>query len=229
MTTRRTLAVCAVAALIATGQASGQGGRRQPPAAMCKVDSAQGWALKQREWLDDSRHTWTNDTLRTGLLRAAGLSQVNRAPLQVGWEVQESATPSLSAEEGSAITQLRSLAATRGATWPTKSVAGALATRAVWLLAHKDTALARAALKRMMEAGPEESNAADVAVLEDRLRLQSGRKQIYGTQFIAGADGALMPAPMEDSTHVDLRREDAGLPAFRVSACLARASVMVRK
>ena len=159
------------------------------------------------------------------MLRAAGLSQLNRAPLQLGWEVQESATPSLAAAEGSAITQLRS----RGATWPTKSVAGALATRAVWLLAHRDTALARAALKRMMEAGPEESNAADVAVLEDRLRLQSGRKQIYGTQFIAGADGALMPAPMEDSTHVDLRREDAGLPAFRVSACLARASVMVRK
>jgi hypothetical protein len=81
----------------------------------------------------------------------------------------------------------------------------------------------------MMEAGPEESNAADVATLEDRLRLQSGRKQIYGTQFRVGADGRLVLAPMEDSAHVDLRREDAGLPAFATSACLARKVAGARK
>jgi hypothetical protein len=52
------------------------------------------------------------------------------------------------------------------------------------------------------------------------LRLQSGRKQIYGTQFRIDG-GRLVLAPMEDSAHVDLRREDAGLPAFKTSACLA--------
>jgi hypothetical protein len=147
----------------------------------------------------------------------------------MGWEIQDTVAPFLMTGESAAVTQLRTLASARGSEWPTKSVVGAKGVRAVWLLAHIDTALTRSALKRMMEAGPEESNAADVATLEDRLRLQSGRKQIYGTQFRVGADGKLMLAPMEDSTHVDLRREDAGLPAFTTSACLAQKAVSVRK
>jgi hypothetical protein len=190
-------------------------------AKLCKVDSGAAWFVKQREWFDDSRHSWSDDTLRTKLLRAAGLENVRQATAQMGWEIEDGAAPApLTPDENAIVTQLRTLASTRGAVWPTKSVAGALGTRAVWLLAHRDTALARAALKRMMEAGPEESNAADVATLEDRLRLQSGRKQIYGTQFRFGS-GKLMLAPMEDSAHVDLRREAAGLPAFKTSACLA--------
>jgi hypothetical protein len=187
----------------------------------CRVDSGAAWFVKQREWLDDSKHSWTDDTLRTKLLRAAGLENARQASAQMGWEIQDGAMSApLTASESPVVMQLLTLASTRGAVWPTKSVAGALGTRAVWLLAHRDTALARAALKRMMEAGPEESNAADVATLEDRLRLQSGRKQIYGTQFRIDG-GRLVLAPMEDSAHVDLRREDAGLPAFKTSACLA--------
>ena len=41
------------------------------------------------------------------------------------------------------LAQLRTLASTRGSTWPTKSVVGASGVRAVWLLAHLDTALTR--------------------------------------------------------------------------------------
>jgi hypothetical protein len=75
-----------------------------------------------------------------------------------------------------------------------------------------------------MKAGPEESPAADVTMLEDRVRLLAGRKQLYGTQF-RRTDAGRVLAPMEDSAHVDLRREDAGLPPFTLSACLARASL----
>lgn len=188
----------------------------------CKPDTASAWYSKQRAWLDDSKHGWSDDALRTELLRATGLDQTTSAPIQLGWEVPAGTvvTP-----DQTMITQLRTLATTRGSTWPTKSVAGAMGTRAVWLLTQHDTGLARAALKRMMEAGPEESNAADVATLEDRMRLQSGRKQIYGTQFRVASDGKLVLAPMEDSAHVDLRREDAGLPPFKTSACLAKVSL----
>jgi hypothetical protein len=190
----------------------------------CNVDSSARWFVKQREWLDDSAHNRADDTLRTTLLRAAGLERMTRLPVQMGWEIEDRSAPApFSPDESTAVMQLRTLASTRGAVWPTKSVAGAIGTRSVWLLAHRDTALARSALKRMMEAGPDESNSADVATLEDRLRLQSGRKQIYGTQFRVGADGSLVLAPMEDSAHVDLRREDAGLPPFKTSACIAKA------
>jgi hypothetical protein len=203
-----------------------QAGAQKPRQAdqRCRVDSSAQWFAKQRAWLDESKHAWSDDTLRASLLRATGLESVNTLPVQMGWEAESDAgTPTVTSTESAVVSQLLKLAATRGATWPTKSVAGAKGTRAVWLLAHRDTALARAALKRMMEAGPEESNAADVATLEDRLRLISGRKQLYGTQFRVGADGRVTLAPMEDSAHADLRREGAGLPPFKVSACLARA------
>ena len=105
--------------------------------------------------------------------------------------------------------------------WPTKSVVGAEGVWAVWVLAAQDTLLARAALHRMMEAGPEESPPAAVAMLEDRLRVASGRKQIYGTQLVKAADGKLEPAPLEDPKHVDLRRDAAGLPPLAQSLCAA--------
>ena len=54
----------------------------------------------------------------------------------------------------------------------------------MWLLASRGSALAPVALHRMMEAGPEESPPAAVAVLEDRLRIANGRKQIYATQLV---------------------------------------------
>jgi hypothetical protein len=90
--------------------------------------------------------------------------------------------------------------------------------RAAWLIAQRDTALLRTALHRMMEAGPEESLPADVALLEDRIRLQSGRKQLYGTQ-LRRVGASLVPAPMEDSAHVDMRRDAAGLPPLRIALC----------
>jgi hypothetical protein len=91
----------------------------------------------------------------------------------------------------------------------------------VFVLISLDTALARTGLHRMMEAGPAESPAADVATLEDRLRIVSGRKQIYGTQFHRAPGGTVVLAPMEDSAHADLRREDASLPPFKLGLCMA--------
>ena len=221
MRTMRNAACVAGMVLLAAASAGAQ--------KACKVDSAARWFVKQREWLNEAKPSWTNDTLRTSLIRAAHVESGKALGVQMGWQIQDTVAPMLMGGESAAIAQLRTLASTRGSVWPMKSVVGASGARAVWLLANVDTALARAALKRMMEAGPEESNAADVATLEDRLRLQSGRKQIYGTQFRVGTDGKLVLAPMEDSAHVDLRREDAGLPAFKTSACLAQKAASVRK
>ena len=72
----------------------------------------------------------------------------------------------------------------------------------------------------MMEAGPSESPAFDVAMLEDRVRLSIGKKQSYGSQLMRNGTTVAL-APMEDSAHADLRREGAGLPPLRLSMCLA--------
>jgi hypothetical protein len=187
------------------------------------IDTTARWYVKQRAWADDSRHAWSNDSLRTALVHAAALDAHPDAGAGalLGYEIVGAAPNAPSSDAASAIAMLRALAQNRQATWPTKSVVGAAGVRAVWTLASQDTALARVALHRMMEAGPEESPPAAVAILEDRLRIASGRKQIYGTQLVKAADGKLEPAPLEDAKHVDLRRDAAGLPPLAQSICAA--------
>jgi hypothetical protein len=89
----------------------------------------------------------------------------------------------------------------------------------------RDSTIEAAVLKRMMESGPDEALAPDVAVLEDRVRTRAGRKQLYGSQLrrAINADGKteLIPATIEDSSHADLRRDAAGLPPLAYSLCKA--------
>lgn len=189
--------------------------------ASCKWSARDAWVKRQAEFFDDSRHEWSNDSLRTALLAAAGLHSALKAPVNLGFQIEGRDAP-LGPGADAMIARLKDLAAVRGSAWPTKSVVGAAGVHAVYLLAQRDTGLARAALHRMMEAGPAESPAADVATFEDHMRLAWGRKQIYGTQFRVGDNGRVVLAPMEDSAHADMRREDAGLPPFKLGLCLAK-------
>jgi len=187
----------------------------------CGWKPGDAWVARQAEFFDDSKHDWSDDTLRTALLHAAGLDGALSAPVQLGVEVQGRA-PALGPTAAAMTERLKVLAAQRGSAWPTRSVVGGAGVHAVYLLSQSDTGLARNVLHRMMEAGPVESPAADVATFEDHMRLVWGRKQIYGTQFLVGADGKIQVSPMEDSAHADFRREDAGLPPFKVGICLAK-------
>jgi len=189
-------------------------------AAECRVRPSDAWVKRQAEFFDETKHEWTNDSLRTALLAAAGISAPLTMPVNTGVQLVDRA-PALGPTASSVTDQLKTLAATRGSEWPTKSVVGAAGTHAVYLLELGDTALGRAALHRMMEAGPAESPAVDVATFEDHMRVLSGRKQIYGTQFRVDDKGRVVLAPMEDSAHADLRREDAGLPPFKLGLCLS--------
>jgi hypothetical protein len=183
--------------------------------ACARPDTSADWFHRQRDWLADVRHDWTDDALRNSLSSAAGITAQPLAP-QLGAQRMDDALPI--SGDTTLLGQLRTLATTRGSTWPTRSVVGAAGVRAIWMLAQRDTALQRSALHRMMESGPDEALPADVAVLEDRVRLQSGRKQLYGSQLrLVG--GKLVPAPIEDSAHVDMRRDAAGLPPLRQAIC----------
>jgi hypothetical protein len=213
---RLLLAAIALAPVAASAQSISAKGP-----ARCGWKPGDAWVTRQAEFFDDSKHDWSDDTLRTALLNAAGLGASLTAPVQLGVQV-EGKTAALGATAADMTARLKALAAQRGSTWPTRSVVGAAGVHAVYLLSQSDTGLARNVLHRMMEAGPAESPAADVATFEDHMRLVWGRKQIYGTQFRVGADGRVELSPMEDSTHADLRREDAGLPPFKVGLCLAK-------
>jgi hypothetical protein len=215
-------------ALVATSAAAGPAVAQAKGSGRCApIDTTARWYTKQRQWADDSRREWSNDSLRTALVHAAGLDAnpaAGRGAL-LGYEIvgapNASAGVSTRGDDSSALALLRTLAQNRQAQWPTKSVVGAEGVRAVWMLAARDSTLARVALHRMMEAGPDESPPAAVAMLEDRLRIAAGRKQLYATQLVRSADGKLEPAPLEDPKHVDLRREAAGLPPLAQSLCAA--------
>lgn len=185
------------------------------------ADTTASWHQRQRAWLDETRAAWTDTTWRQALL-ATPASGASATGALMGYEVVGHAPPVAARGDSAMIAQLRTLAATRGSIWPTRSVVGARGVLAVWALAARDTTLARLALKRMMEAGPDESPPAAVAILEDRQRLRAGRKQLYGTQLAPDATGALSPLPIEDTPHLAVRRDGAELPPLAQSLCAAR-------
>jgi hypothetical protein len=111
----------------------------------------------------------------------------------------------------------------RAAPFPTRGVAGAGGAHATFLLILRDSALENGAMHKFMEAGLGEGFETETAMLEDQTRLRAGRGQIYGTVLHADAGGKLVPMHIEDSAHVDLRRESAWLPPLRQSVCAAAA------
>jgi len=98
--------------------------------------------------------------------------------------------------------------------WPTKSAVGSDGTQAAWLLvqhADRDVAFQHRCLELMKaELGREEVYAANVAYLTDRVLVNEGEKQEYGTQF-HDVDGKPQPRPIRDAENVDARREKMGL------------------
>jgi hypothetical protein len=59
----------------------------------------------------------------------------------------------------------------------------------------------------------DEASPRDLAYLDDRIRVRSGRPQLYGTQFHDGAAG-LEPLPIEDPELLDERRAAVGMEPF---------------
>lgn len=59
------------------------------------------------------------------------------------------------------------------------------------------------------------ANGSDIALLEDRVGIRHGGKQVYGSQVISDSIGAL-PAPMIDPDQVDARRASVGLEPMSV-------------
>ena len=102
--------------------------------------------------------------------------------------------------------------------WPTAGSVGAEAARRAWLVAqHADRQLGlqRRALTLMTEAvRAGEADPRQLAMLQDRVLVNEGRRQIYGTQIAGVVDGAPVPWPCEDPERMDDRRAEVGLEPF---------------
>lgn len=98
--------------------------------------------------------------------------------------------------------------------WPGRSLVGTEAAAAAWLMIqHSDTDVAfqRAALEAMKKLPPCEVVPTHRAELTDRVLLNEGKEQLYGTMLVRIANGTLVPKPIEDEPNVDKRRAELGL------------------
>lgn len=86
-----------------------------------------------------------------------------------------------------------------------------------WLLVQhqdEDTAFQKEVLVLMKKAvAAKDASPSSYAMLVDRVLSNTGKKQLYGTQFSLNKDKtSFEPQPIEDSLHVDKRRAEMGLP-----------------
>lgn len=112
-------------------------------------------------------------------------------------------------------TWLWSVVRVRG--WPLWSQVGQDGEAAAWLLAqHADAApdIQREFHSALSAAvDQQEAKRAHLAYLADRVRVNAGRPQLYGTQFVEDGTG-FRPHPIEDRDQLDLRRASVGLQPF---------------
>lgn len=97
--------------------------------------------------------------------------------------------------------------------WPRRSIFGEDAQTA-WLIAQhsdNDTELQQQALEMLMQVVKKgEAPAKEGAYLTDRVRVNQGQPQIYGTQ-VHRIDGKVVLYEVEDPEHLDERRKSVGL------------------
>lgn len=97
--------------------------------------------------------------------------------------------------------------------WPTFSKVGIEGASNAWLLvqhADHDVDFQEHCLKLMEEAPTGEVDITDIAYLTDRVCVNRGRNQLYGTQFTQ-RDGKHIPRTIEDEVNVDIRRAKIGM------------------
>ena len=110
--------------------------------------------------------------------------------------------------------------------WPTISLLGAEASYAAWLIAqHSDhNRPFQARCLNMMQEVSNDVLGENVAMLTDRVLINSGNKQRYGTQILhTNKNGLPVPFPIRDEKHVDERRATFGMrPLQEALLCWAR-------
>lgn len=102
--------------------------------------------------------------------------------------------------------------------WPTKSRVGRDASIGAWLLVqHSDLDLEfqKECLALMKEQDENEVRKEDIAYLEDRVRVNSDRPTLYGSQFYTNSEGYFGPREIEDIENLDKRRQSVDLEPFQ--------------
>lgn len=196
---------CGVAVLVAI-ELIGCGGSAKPPQATLPPAVATGAA--------------PNDSLRYELMLRVRTDQASRERFMIRQQTNGRVDSSDVARLGTVDTAnthwLERVIARQG--WPTAAQVGPAGVRGALLLvqhADLDTAFQARVLPAIQKAyAAGELPGGDVAMLTDRVAVNQGRPQVYGTQAKL-ANGRWVPVPIADSATVDARRAAMGLPPLR--------------
>jgi len=100
--------------------------------------------------------------------------------------------------------------------WPTVSKVGAEVCVMTSLLvrhADHDVSFQKECLALMKAQSEGEVSREEIAFLEDRVRVNEGKPQLYGTQFMGEGEN-FIPRPIEDPDNVDRRRASMGMESM---------------
>jgi hypothetical protein len=106
--------------------------------------------------------------------------------------------------------------------WPGWKLVGTDGAEAAWLIAQwaiDDVGLQRRSVELLeLAVACDDADPVHLAYLADRVRMNDGQEQLYGSQFVLDDAGGLEPWPVDDLAAVDRRRARLGLPPFAVHA-----------
>lgn len=115
------------------------------------------------------------------------------------------------------IIRLKQIIETYG--WPGYTLVGKDGAHAAWLIvqhADQNIPFQKKCLKILDSAVKlNQADSGDLAYLTDRVLVNCGRKQIYGTQFHIDKKGKYSPQPIENPETLDERRKEVGLESFQ--------------
>lgn len=99
--------------------------------------------------------------------------------------------------------------------WPSISLVGKEGAEAAWLIVQHsdfDVDFQKKCLKFLKNAVKNnEAEKQYIAYLTDRILVNSGKKQIYGTQFFMDSDGIFKPRPIKNKNQIDQIRKEYNL------------------
>jgi hypothetical protein len=166
-----------------------------------------------------ARQAAVDQALRQELLALAEQDQRNRAGIdsvlrQYGRKSPQgdSAIARMAAGDEPVLTRAKAIIATHG--WPGRKLVADDGAHAAWLIVqHAPPQYQREVLPLLQAAVKQgDARASDAALLEDRVLIEHGKPQIYGTQLkYPEAGGAATLEPIVDEACVDRRRAAVGL------------------
>jgi hypothetical protein len=156
-----------------------------------------------------------NESLRHELVSMRAEDLLVRGELEAAGELGGPYVPRMEAVHVRNAARLRELIAEHG--WPAEDIAGEDGAKAAWFIVQHavgEPEFQRQMLRLLREfAAAGRIPAWHAALLEDRIAIQEGRPQRFGSQWVdSPEDGRIRPWRLADPEHVNELRASVGLP-----------------